>query len=257
MIEANNAYIGYKNVEVLRNINIKIDESSVLVGPNGSGKTTFLNSILGFSKVIRGKLSVFGKDVSKLRNFIGISTNLVEVYKILSVKIRDLIKIYAELYGGEVSDALNLLNMFNFNSFDKKIYEISLGQQKILANVLALAFNPKLALLDEPFENLDQSRRLKMIKLLKEMRNCKVVLTTHEINLVKKLKEWKLYLVFNGSIYGPFSTTDELYVSRGKISDALVLIQTNNGYLSVTRDNGELPLSSIGDIENLEAMLND
>lgn len=260
MIKAINAYIGYSNnIPILRNINLEINNNSVLIGPNGSGKTTFLNAILGFSKVLKGKLLVFGIEVSNLRNFLGITSNMIDVYKILSVKIKELIEIYAELYGVDKAEIFSTLRYFNFNSFDKKLHELSLGQQKIIGNSLALASNPKLALLDEPFENLDPTKRLKLIRMLTEFRKGKVILTSHEIDLVKKLKDWNLYLVFNGSIYGPFlaSKINELYISKGKIENALFVINTNNGYLSITENQGDLPLSSIGDIENLEVMLND
>ncbi len=260
MIRAKNVFIGYSDTRpILRDINLEIYKNSVLIGPNGSGKTTFINAILGIARVIKGELTVFNKEVSKIRNFIGISSNNIDFYKIILGKVRDVIRIYASL--NKVSDEtiISFLKFFNFTSFNNKINELSLGQQKILGNALALSLNSKLALLDEPFENLDPLRRLKMVKVLNEKRDGIVLLTTHEMDLVKRLKGWDLYLVYNGSIYGPFNAekVNNLYVNKGKVDKALAIINTNTYSISITEGNGEFPLSSIGDIENLEVIIND
>ncbi len=258
IVKATNATIGYNDTIVLSNVNVEIDKNSVLIGPNGSGKTTFLYAIIGLAKLIEGSFEVFGVDVRSIKKLYGITINLVDAYKILNLPVKDIIEIYADLMGGNISDAYSLLNYFNFNSFNKRVHQLSLGQQKILANVLSLAFKPRLALLDEPFENLDPSRRAKLLKMLNKFESTNIILTSHEMDLVKGLKDWDLYLVFNGKIFGKFKANEleELYVTKGKVENSIALIQTEMGELSITRRYGEVPLSSIGDIENLLGVLN-
>lgn len=257
IIKTANATIGYDGLPVLSDVNVKIKRNSVLIGPNGSGKTTFLYAIIGLAKILSGYMEVFGIDIRDLpRNIKGITINLVDAYKILNLPVKDLTKIYSDLLGGDEDNAYKLFKYFNFNSFNKRLHQLSLGQQKIVANVFALAFKPRLALLDEPFENLDPAKRAKLLKLLNELK-LNIILTTHEMELIKGLKEWDLYLVFNGKIIGAFRTEEigELYISKGVIDGALVVINTDFGELSITKGYGEVPLSSIGDIENLFGVL--
>ncbi|WP_393972230.1 ATP-binding cassette domain-containing protein [Oxyplasma meridianum] len=91
------------------------DEKTVIVGSNGSGKTTLLKSMLGLAPITSGNATIFGVDVNKISHETRFSTNLGEVYRIMRSNVRDTIRIYADMKGGNVHDAMDLVKKFGLS----------------------------------------------------------------------------------------------------------------------------------------------
>ena len=71
--------------------------------------------------------------------------------------------------GGDTDFTLKLIHDFGLESvLGKKVHEPSTGQQKMFGNIMAVSFSPKLVFLDEPFDNVDEARRGRLIEILKE-----------------------------------------------------------------------------------------
>jgi ABC-type multidrug transport system ATPase subunit len=241
---------------VLREVNFSLsaNEKVVIVGPNGSGKSTLFRAILGLTQFSQGSVQVFGTDVSKYTQDIRVSTNLAEVFRLAYVKVRDLVNMFAELKGGSPGEAFRLFHDFELDSIlDKKMHQLSTGQSKMFGNILAVCFSPKLVLLDEPFDNVDESRRRRFIEILKTL-NAEIVIITHEFNLLKRLEVWSLYFMLEGKLWGKFSASDleRLFITKGEAKDALAVMETSLGTLSVTLDHGDIP---VGTARNLNALL--
>jgi ABC-type multidrug transport system ATPase subunit len=231
----------------LRGVDLRLDRSKlVVVGANGSGKTTLIRSILGLVAPTSGSISVGGQEVRLIRGEVGLSTNLGEVYRLLSLPIRDLVHVMARLKGGDPAEMVGLLRDFELEPvLSKRLHELSTGQQKLVGDLFAISFHPQIILLDEPFDNVDFSRRRRLVRLLREL-PADVLLNTHELDLLGSFDGWGLALMFEGWLLGPFSVAelDRLYLTRGAAPGALAEMQTSLGTFSVTRDAGDRPVKS-------------
>jgi ABC-type multidrug transport system ATPase subunit len=240
---------------VLNGVNLSLaNEKAVIVGPNGSGKSTLFKAILGLVPVSGGVVRVDGKDVKQMRANEGVSTNMTDVYKLIYLQTGDLVKVFAELKNGNAAGASRMLEEFELQPIMKKrLHELSTGQQKMFGNILAVSFSPRLVLLDEPFDNVDEGRRRRLIETLKEL-DADIVIITHEFNLLQRLGDWSLYFMLDGRLWGKFSASqlDRLYVTRGEAKDALAVMETSLGKLSVTLDHGDIAVKTAA---NLNALL--
>ncbi len=113
-------------------------ERIIIIGSNGSGKTTLLRLLLGLVQAESGTVKVFGKDVSRTYEEVRVSTNLSEVYSIINTSVKDIIRIYAEMKGGEADEPLGMARKFGLDKIlDRKIFQLSTGQKRMIANILA------------------------------------------------------------------------------------------------------------------------
>ena len=240
---------------VLKGVDFSLSgEKAAIVGPNGSGKSTLFRSVLGLVQVQSGTVKVFGGDVDSKRGDVRVSSNLIEIYRLAYVPGRDIVSIFAELKGGNPEEAFRLFHDFELDqALTKRIHEMSTGQQKMLGNLLAVSFSPKLVLLDEPFDNVDENRRRRFVELLKGL-DAEVVIITHEFNLLQRLGDWGLYFMLEGKLWGKFSVSqlDRLYITRGEAKDAFKVMETSLGKVSVTLDHGDLAVKTAS---NLDALL--
>jgi ABC-type cobalamin/Fe3+-siderophores transport system ATPase subunit len=83
---------------VLKDVNAVFDGKSLILGPNGSGKTTLFRALCGLTNVRKGKILVDGVDVEEIYAKTGVvMANFPEVLSLLSIKVLDLIALYADL----------------------------------------------------------------------------------------------------------------------------------------------------------------
>ncbi len=251
-------YSSNKKKNVLNNINLKIDTEKVaIIGPNGSGKTTLLRAILGLVNIRSGVIYVFGRKLENIHSQNLISSNLPEIYRLLSLKMDDLIRLYSELKDFDPDSALSFLREFQMEDIlNKKLYELSTGQMKMACNILALSSNSKAILLDEPFENVDYARKIKLLEILNNL-DSEIILNTHELQMLSKLNSWTTYFMIDGNLSGGFifNSLDELFLVKGKVDDAISYIETPIGTISLMRSRGDVPLSKISNIEAIWEMI--
>lgn len=220
------------------------NEKAVIVGPNGSGKTTLLKSILGLSPISSGTAKVYGTDVKRISNDIRVSTNIVDVYRLLRLNVEDIIELYSELKNSTPEEPEQMLADFGLKSVRrKKMYQLSAGEQKMICNIMALSFSPGLILLDEPFDNVDQARRLSLASMLNET-DGEIILNTHEFDLLNRLADWDMYFMIEGKLFGKFrvSQLKDLYLNKGEIPGGLSFVDTSYGKFSITEKSGEVPI---------------
>jgi ABC-type multidrug transport system ATPase subunit len=231
----------------LRGVTLRLhDEKMIIVGANGSGKTVLLRSILGLAPISSGRVAVQGSAVERVRGATGLSTNLAEVYRHVALTIRDLVSIYALLKGGDPDEVTRRIHDFGLDEvLERRTYQLSTGQQKMVGNLLAVSFGPKLVLLDEPFDNVDFTRRRRFVQLLTEL-PAEVLLNTHDLDLLRNFPSWKLGFMFDGRLFGPFPASDleRLFLTRGRVEGALAVMETGLGTFSVTLDRGDTPIKS-------------
>ncbi len=208
MLQIENLTVSYEKHSgdpVLKGVNLTVsNEKAVIVGPNGSGKSTLFKAVLGLTPIREGSVKVFGTEARNKKNDTRVSTNLAEVYRLAYVRLRDLVKIYAELKAGDPDQSFKMFRDFELESIlRKRMHELSTGQAKMFGNIIAVSFSPKLVLLDEPFDNVDENRRRRFIEVLRNL-DSETIIITHEFNLLQRLADWGLYFMLEGKLWGKF-----------------------------------------------------
>lgn len=245
MIEIKDITLKYGKRIILNKITYKLDNGKhILIGPNGSGKTSLIKCILG---IIDCEGSIYREQVKCC------ATNLIDVYKIINLKVNDIIKIFSNIYQIKYENILSALNVFKMGYILKNnINKLSTGESKILGVSIAMNLNCDYIFLDEPFEGIDASRKKTLIDILNENK-INFILITHELEIIKKIHFDSISLMFNGKIFGPYKDVnlDELYINRTKRNNLLDTISLGSKEYYLSKFDGEYPLMSFKNIDDL------
>lgn len=165
------------------------------LGPNGAGKSTTIRTMLSLIKPTGGELKLFGKDLSKDRNYIlqriGCIVEKPDFYKYLSAEKN--IEIFARLSGVKVSKSKvhEMIEFVGLKGREKdKLGGFSHGMKQRLGIAQTLIHDPELIILDEPTTGLDPQGILDIRNLILQLRNehhKTVLLSSHilsEIELI-------------------------------------------------------------------------
>ncbi len=160
LIEGLKVEVGGKTI--LKNINMEIPagETHILFGPNGSGKTSLMMTIMGFSgyKVISGKITFKGEDITYMpineRADLGLGVSFQRPPTINGLKTRDIVSMAAKERAIDLDDMASQLNMVDFLDRDVN-HNFSGGEIKRSELLQLSAQQPDLMLLDEPESGVD------------------------------------------------------------------------------------------------------
>ncbi len=242
MIELKNFNIALGKKYVVNNITASFGGNNVIIGPNGAGKTMLLKGMLGLVDYT-GNCEINGNESSSIRNMVNTSFNLPEIYR-LTRNVKDIVTIYSELKGKDVSTVYTVLDEFNLKGIlDKNIDELSTGQEKLLCNILALSCGARTILLDEPFDNIDYGRRIKLLEWFNKL-DAEIIMNTHEFEILKQMKNYGLYFLIDGIMSPEFSTSqiEKLYLNQELNDDSLWDIKNGKHTFSITENDGEIRL---------------
>ncbi len=257
MIVAHDLRVNYRwrQEPVLKGVSGTFDRKSLVLGPNGSGKTTFFRAICGLTNITSGGIMIDGKNLDEVFASTGVlSANFQEVYTLLQLNAYDVIRLYTDLSDGDPGLASELLSDLGLGLEalkKQRIDELSAGQVKMVCTATALAMRAKHVLLDEPFEQLDPARKGRMIRYLDKYDGV-VLVNTHETWLLKNLQEWSVFFMFEGVLHGPLSVKEllEAEVSFSDEPDALLRMNFSGGIVSIVRAKGKGTL--LTSLENLD-----
>jgi len=233
MLEIKNLHVNYEGKEILKGLNLKLEEGKVhaLMGPNGSGKTTLSYVLMGDPRynVTKGEITFNNKNILKLdvsdRAKLGIFLSFQNPVEIDGVKLSTFLRqAYNSLHPERK------LSVLEFNEFlEKKAEELKIpkeflsrylnkgfsGGEKKKAEILQLLMlNPKIAILDETDSGLDvDALRLVAGGISKFIGKDKIVLIiTHYKRILEHVKPDKVSIIINGKIAleGSGELVDEL-----------------------------------------------
>lgn len=203
MVKFENVSMAYGENEVLKNLNLHIREGQlvVLIGPSGCGKTTTLQLINRLLKAAEGRVLVNGQDISQidpveLRR--GIGYVIQEIGLFPHMTIRQNIEIVPKLLGWDQkrrdARAEELIHLVNMEPRYLDMYpdELSGGQQQRIGLLRALAAEPPIILMDEPFGALDPITRDALqdeIMTLQKKLKKTIVFVTHDMDEALKIAD--------------------------------------------------------------------
>jgi len=174
---------------------LKKGEILGLLGPNGSGKTTTIQMLLGTLTPTSGSIFYFGKDFFKNRSEILQHVSFASTYTSLPyvLTVEENLKCFGRLYGfsNGMDRALPLLERFGMlEKRHSKVSSLSAGQITRLMIVKAFFTDPKVVLLDEPTASLDPDVAHDVCKFLLEQReksDLSILFTSHKMEEVAEL----------------------------------------------------------------------
>ncbi len=206
MIEVKNLTKQYGKFFAVKNISFTVNEGEVfaLLGPNGSGKTTTIKSIVGLNIPTSGKILINGVDISsdstEAKKYLSYLPQRVVFPENLTA--REIIRFYGKMRNISKDVADRALEEATFNGFsDKHISKFSGGMiQKLGLAVVAMANTPIL-ILDEPSVSLDPHGVIRLREFIKEKKSegKTILFSSHMLSEVEQLAD-RVAILVNGKL---------------------------------------------------------
>jgi branched-chain amino acid transport system ATP-binding protein len=201
----------FGGLRVTRNVNLRVapGERLLIIGPNGAGKTTLFNQITGEIAPDSGSIHLMGQDITKVASRRRAHMGLSRTYQIITLFPQDTIV-------RNVSLALLGLSALRWNPFsdmdrqqhlvdgarealtkvgldhlaERSLSETSYGERRRVEIAMALAQNPKVLLLDEPYAGLSIDERQDVQALLRKIpRDVTIVMIEHNMDVALEFAE--------------------------------------------------------------------
>ena len=211
MIETKNVSKTYNGKKkVLKNISFKIEGGEIFafIGHNGAGKTTMIKCIMGILDFEEGDILVDNKSIKeepleckRIMAYVADNTDLYE-----NMKAIDFINFICDMY--EVSEDIRRENTLKYakifeieDKLNDDISSFSHGMKQKIALIAALAHDPKVLIMDEPFVGLDPKAVYDMKEIMRDMaKDGKTIFfSTHILDVAEKLCD-RVAIIKDGTI---------------------------------------------------------
>jgi branched-chain amino acid transport system ATP-binding protein len=201
----------FGGLRVTRDVNLAVEpgERRLIIGPNGAGKTTLFNLITGELRQDAGSIQLFDRDITRSASRKRAHLGMARTYQIITLFSRDTIlrNVMLALLGLSpmrwnpwlalhrqpylVEAALTALKRVGLDAIaERPLAETSYGEKRRVEIAMALAQNPKLLLLDEPFAGLSIDERRDVRKLLAAIpRDVTIVMIEHDMDTALDLAD--------------------------------------------------------------------
>jgi branched-chain amino acid transport system ATP-binding protein len=195
----------FGGLRVTREVNLEVapGERRLIIGPNGAGKTTLFNLITGELRPDRGSIMLFERDLTRVASRRRAHLGMSRTYQIITLFPRDTLlrNVTMSLLGltrmrwnplvrldgqhqliEQAKRALDRVSLGHLAS--RPLSETSYGERRRVEIAMALAQNPKVLLLDEPFAGLSVEERREVQKLLTDIpREVTIVMIEHDMDV--------------------------------------------------------------------------
>jgi len=233
ILEIQNLSKNYGSVKAVENLSLSVQKGQIfgLLGPNGSGKTTTLGTVLGVTAQDTGTFNWFGQSPSKqLRQKIGAILESPNFYPYLSA--HDNLKIAARIKkvgSQEIERVLKTVGLYERQHSNFKTF--SLGMKQRLAVGSALLGDPEVLVLDEPTNGLDPQGIAEMRQLIINLGKSgkTIIIASHLLDEIEKvcshvavLKNGKL--LASGPVHDILGSTEQYEVASENLEMLRVLL---------------------------------
>lgn len=190
---------------------VRRGEIHALIGPNGSGKTTYINLLSGLYVPTSGRIRFLGEDVVGLRPSriacIGMARSFQNLRLFRELTVWENVLVGAKRAGGNDPETQGRAQAaIEFAGLSDKAYEtcrnLPYGHQKFVELARAIAGEPELLLLDEPGAGLNQTEKLELIRLLRALNGMglTIIIVEHDMSLVSRVASTATVLNFGKKI---------------------------------------------------------
>lgn len=229
MLKLENVRKTYGSLVAVDNLSFSVKNGEIfgLLGENGAGKTTTFRMIMGLLEPDKGKITLDGKKIDyKVTDKIGFVTE--ERSLLTKLTVNEMIEYYGVLKGMNESDIDKKLDYwlekFEITEYkNKKIKELSKGNQQKIQFISAVINDPKLLILDEPFTGLDPINVGLLKDAVKELqkKGCSIIFSSHQMEYIEDFCEQLIILVHGRAILnGSLDEIKENYAKKNIIIKA-------------------------------------
>ena len=196
IIKVANLSYYYDSIPSLDHISFTVDKGDFLgiIGPNGAGKTTLFQCMLGIVSDFSGEINLFGFDIrqdKKMLQRIGYVPQKKSVEQAFPATVSEIVSlgmIGRKINRESIDSAIEFVELGAYR--DKRIGELSEGQQQRVIIAKSLVKQPDLLILDEPTTGIDSAAQERFYDLLTKLNKDKgitIVWSSHDMNAVEKL----------------------------------------------------------------------
>lgn len=209
MLDVSNYSVAYGQSEILRDLNLTVGKAEIVavMGRNGMGKTTLMNSLIGTIPSRAGSIMLDGKDVSGLKSHERVKAGFGFVPQ--GRMIFSTMTVRENIETGLVSTGRRSVPQDIYDLFpvlldmrNRRGGNLSGGQQQQLAIARALASDPKLLLLDEPTEGIQPSiisEMARTLKLIRDQRGLSIVVSEQVLKFALDIAD-RILVIEKGEI---------------------------------------------------------
>lgn len=207
MLKVENITKYYNKNKAVDNLSFTVEKGEIFgfLGENGAGKTTTFRIILGLINASSGNVTLDGKKIDySLTDKIGYVTE--ERSLLTKMTVKDQILLYGVLKGMSEDNILKemrkWLKKFQILDYEnRKIKELSKGNQQKIQFIAAVINKPKLLILDEPFSGLDPINVEMLKKAIIELQEtgCSIIFSSHQMEQIEDFCE-KLVILSHGKV---------------------------------------------------------
>jgi len=214
----------FGGVEAVKNLSFDVEKNEILglIGPNGSGKTTALNLIMGYYRLDDGEVLfkdqlLKGLGVHQISTKgIGMTFQLTRLFRNMTVMQNMLVASRSKLSQATENQALELLKFLGLERVERDLAgNLSYGQQKLLELGRVLMFEPELILLDEPAGGVNPALIEKILDRIKQLQKQgkTFIVVEHNMSAIRQICE-RLIALDHGEKMAEGNTEDVLSNSR-------------------------------------------
>ena len=255
VITLDNLSVSFGGRPILKDLRGELRGRAIgLLGPNGAGKTTLIHTLLGFHPPTSGTARIFGRDIrgdaNQIKSLIGYMPERDSF--IAKMSCVHLVRFMAELSGLPPGAALERAHEALFfvglgEARYRNLDTYSLGMKQLAKLAQAIVHGPKLIFLDEPTNGLDPPARLRMIKMIREIRDsgqANIVLSSHLLRDVEEcceeiliLKEGRLVTYCNLEEERKANKKFLMLETRGELKEFVAAVSSQGCECAMTSDH--------------------
>lgn len=225
------------------------------IGPNGTGKSTTIRTLLGLISPSSGSAEIFGRDIAKEKERILQNVGYLpsEALFYPGLRVRDVLKLSADLRKRDCTAEAKLLCERLQLDTARKVEELSFGNRKKVGIVCALQHRPDLLLLDEPTSGLDPLMQKEFFDILRERNRAgaTIFLSSHVLSEVQRNCD-RAAIIRDGRIIACDSVEVLAKTSAKRVSvHGVVDLAPLPGVRDIKAENGALSFLYSGDMNSL------